>query len=309
MSFAFAVLAEAAVLILVTLGMHVTFGMLNLVNLAHAAQLMLGGYTAYAVETATGSYPLALAAAAAMTAATAVPVEFVIIRRLYDRPVDSLVATFGLTILVRQVIQIIFSADPRGLNDPVPGAATIAGVIVPYWSAILIAAALVLSCAIYVWFHRSHAGLRARCAVSNNVLASTNGVNVAFTRMWLFAVGGALAGLGGALVAPLYTLDPTFGLSFLVYAFFIVMLGGLGSLRGLWPAALVVSLLIVGLQYVVSAVSAQVIAFAAIVVVIRLRGTAIETAAAVWRATRAAARERLRSVPPDDVPLSVELDQ
>jgi branched-subunit amino acid ABC-type transport system permease component len=307
-SFAFSVLAQSAVLILVTLGLHVTFGMLGLVNLAHAAQLMIGGYTAYAVMDATGSYPLALVAAVGVAAVTAVPIEVLIIRRLYDRPVDSLVATFGLTILVRQAIHLIFSADPRGLDNPIPGSTRLLGVIVPYWSATLIVAAIALTVGIYVWFVRSPSGLRARCAVSNDVLASTNGVDVGLTRLWLFAAGAGLAGLGGALVAPLYTLDPTFGLSFLVYAFFIVMLGGIGSLAGLWPAAITVSLLIVGLQYVVSAITAQVLAFALIVVAIRFRGSFMRAGARLWRIGREATRGRLDTTQREDGRLGMEVD-
>jgi branched-subunit amino acid ABC-type transport system permease component len=181
-------------------------------------------------------------------------------------------------------------------------------VTVPYWSATLIVAALALTAAIYVWFLRSSAGLRARCAVSNDVLAGTNGVDVGLTRLWLFVAGAGLAGLGGALVAPLYTLDPSFGLSFLVYAFFIVMLGGVGSLAGLWPAAVTVSLLIVGLQYVVSAISAQVLAFALIVVAIRFRGSFIQAAAKLWRAVRETVRGRIGSTPREEGRLGVEVD-
>jgi branched-subunit amino acid ABC-type transport system permease component len=286
-----AVLVLASVLVLATLGLHLTFGMLGLVNLTHGAMLLCGGYAAYVAVDATGSALVGLAAAICFTALLGMAIEVVFVRRLYDRPLESLVVTFGLTAFIRQSVILLYGPDPRGLHAPIQGGLSIGGATVARWDVVLMGCAVLAMAGFHQLLVRTRAGLECRAAVADDVLAATSGVRVRLTRCAIFAGGSAVAGLAGALVAPKYTLDSSFGLTLLVYSFFVVMLARPGSLAGLWPAALVVAGVVVGLQYVVSPVLAQVLAFAVILMLIRVREPALDVARAVlrWRADRGGA--------------------
>src|SRR5688500_8543578 len=198
-------------------------------------------------------------------------IERGILRSLYDRPLDSLLATFGLAVIIRQAAQLIYSANPRTVDDAIGGSFEVAGIIVPWWRLVIVIATAGLVALVSVILARTDFGLHARATVRNPALAETMGINVGMMRMALFALGSAIAGLAGALLAPINTLDPQFGLLFLVHSFLVVILGGPGPLRGLVVAAALLGGSLSSLQLMIPTVYAQIIVLVIAVLGVRLR--------------------------------------
>jgi urea transport system permease protein len=285
----FNVVVLIGVFVLISLGLHFTFGLLNVVNLAHGEFLLIGAYTTFQVQETTGNVLLGILLAPVVAGAVGILMERGILRSLYDRPLDSLLATFGLAVIIRQVVQLIYSANPRTVTDAIGGSFEVAGVIVPWWRLVLVIATAALVALVSVILVRTDFGLHARATVRNPALAETMGINVGVMRAALFALGSAIAGLAGALLAPINTLDPQFGLLFLVNSFLVVILGGQGSLRGLVVAAALLGGTLSILQFMIPTVYAQIVVLVIAIVGVRLRPVLAERIAA-YRERRSTVR-------------------
>jgi urea transport system permease protein len=267
----FNVIVLMAVFTLISLGLHFTFGLLNLVNLAHGEFLLIGAYTAFQMQEATGSVVVGILVAPLVAGVVGIIVERGILRFFYNRTLDSLLATFGLSVIIRQLIQLIYSANPRTVRDPIGGEVTVAGFVLPRWRLAVVIITIALVTLVWVILSTTAFGLRARASVRNPALAETMGINVGFVRTALFTLGCALAGLAGALLAPINTLNPQFGSFLLVNSFLVVILGRQGSLRGLVIAAVVLGGSLSVLQFVMRTVYAQVIVLLIAILGVRLR--------------------------------------
>ncbi|HUQ43091.1 MAG TPA: branched-chain amino acid ABC transporter permease [Candidatus Limnocylindria bacterium] len=276
----FNVVVLIAVFTLIALGLHFTFGLLNMVNLAHGEFLLIGAYTAFQIQETTGNVVLGILLAPVAAAIVALVVERGVLRSLYDRPLDSLLATFGLAVIIRQVVQLIYSANPRRVQDVIGGSFEVAGFNVPWWRLVVVIATIALVALVSAILAKTAFGLHARATVRNPALAETMGINVALVRTVMFALGSAIAGLAGALLAPINTLDPQFGLLFLVNSFLVVILGGQGSLRGLVVAAALLGGSLSILQFFISTVHAQIIVLLIAILGVRVRPVFAERIAA-----------------------------
>ena len=284
----FNVVVLVAIFALIALGLHFTFGLLNLVNLVHGEFLLIGAYATYEVQQRTGSVVLGMIVAPVVAALVAAAMERGVLRFLYDRPLDSLLATFGLSVIIRQAVQLLYSANPRSVDNPVSGSVLVLGFNVPWWRLTIVLVTVGLVYGVYRLLSGTAFGLRARASVRNPALAETTGIDVGRMRLALFVIGSAIAGLAGALLAPINTLDPQYGLLFLVNAFLVVILGGAGSLRGLVIAAVVLGGSLSMLQFVISTVFAQIVVLVIAIVGVRLRPVLVE---------RLAARRERRAAP------------
>jgi urea transport system permease protein len=284
----FNVVVLIAVFTLIALGLHFTFGLLNVVNLAHGEFLLIGAYTAFQIQQTTGNVLLGILLAPVVAAIVGIVLERAVLRSLYDRPLDSLLATFGLAVIIRQVVQLIYSANPRSVHDAIGGSFEVAGLNVPWWRLVVVIAAVGLVALVSVILARTAFGLHARATVRNPALAETMGINVGLVRAAMFALGAAIAGLAGALLAPINTLDPQFGLLFLVNSFLVVILGGQGSLRGLVVAAVLLGGSLSILQFFISTVYAQIIVLVIAILGVRVRPVLAERIAA-YRQRRSSA--------------------
>lgn len=267
----FNVIVLAAVFVLVATGLHFTFGMLNVVNLVHGELILIGAYTTLQVQKTTGNVLLGMALAPLLAGLVGLAMERGVLRLLYGRPLDSLLATFGLAVIIRQVVQFIFSPNPQTVRSPIGGSFLLAGFNIPWWRLVIVLVTAVLVVGLIQFLKRSRFGLHARATVANPVLAETMGVNSGAVRAGLFALGSAIAGLAGAMLAPISTLNPQFGLLFLVNSFLVVIIGGKGSLRGLVVAGLVLGGTLAALQFVMSTVLAQILILAIAIVGVRVR--------------------------------------
>jgi urea ABC transporter permease protein UrtB len=267
----FNVIVLAAVFVLVATGLHFTFGMLNVVNLVHGELILIGAYTTLQVQKSTGSALLGMALAPLVAGVVGLAMERGVLRLLYTRPLDSLLATFGLSVIIRQVVQFIFTPNPQTVRSPIGGSFLLAGFNIPWWRLIIVLVTGLTLVGVIQFLGRSRFGLRARATVANPVLAETMGINGAAVRAALFTMGSAIAGLAGAMLAPISTLNPQFGLLFLVNSFLVVIIGGKGSLRGLVVAGLVLGGGLAAMQFVMSTVLAQIVILAIAIIGVRVR--------------------------------------
>jgi urea transport system permease protein len=257
-------------LLLVTLGLIIIFGLMNVINFAHGEFFLLGAYTVVVVQNAGGNFWIALLAAPLVLALVGLIVEELVIRHVYHRFIDTILATWGLSIAIKQVVILVFGPTAQQVCNPFPAPMEILGVVYPSYRLFIMGVAIAVSLATFLLFYRTRFGLAARGVIANRDMASCLGINTRAMDRLTFALGAALAGLAGAVMAPLMSVDPQMGVGFLIPAFLSILVGGAGSLLG----ALLGTTLIAGASTVVASfwtqVLAQVVVFSLAIAVIRL---------------------------------------
>jgi urea transport system permease protein len=269
----------ASILLLVALGLTFTFGQMNVVNMAHGEFIMAGAYTAYVIQGVLGpqllgiSIPLALVLAFVVAGAIGLLMERTILRRLYARPLDTLVVTWGVSLILQQLARMIFGAQNVEVRAPLwlSGGLTIHGVTFPF-SRLFILAVVALSI-VAIWFlmNRFPYGRQMRAVVQHRQLALTSGIKTHSVDATTFFVGSGLAGMAGVALTLLGPIGPTLGTNYLVDAFLVVVVGGLGQLPGAVIAALALGLLNASVEFETNASLAKVIVFVAIVAFLQFR--------------------------------------
>lgn len=265
----FSVLALAATWVLVSLGLHLTFGLLGVVNLAHGEFLLVGAYSVVLVHAVTGSVVLGMLLAGPITAAVGWVVERSLLRNLAGRPLDTLLATFGVAMILRQGIQLLAGPNLRAVADPVNTTFRWGSLLVPGWRLTVVLVTVAVAVAMWFLLDRTMTGVRWRAVTGNPDLAVTLATDVPRVRTAIFAGGAGLTGLAGALLAPLSSVSPQYGTRFLVPAFVIVILGGVGSFHGLLVAGTLLGLSLGVIQFVVDPVTAQMAVLLLAVVLLR----------------------------------------
>lgn len=240
-------------LALVALGLAVVFGLLGVMNMAHGEFVMLGAYSVLVVQNAGLPFLAALPLALTVCAAVGWLLEFFVIRHLYRRPFDTLLATWGLAILMREIVEAVFGRDYKSVNQSLPGTVEVLGAVYPAYRVVLMALMVAFFAGLFLWYRRSNTGARIKAMVSNPALATAVGVNTAVLARGAFIFGVCMAGLAGVALAPLVRVEPYMGIDYLLSSFFILVVGGLGSLAGL----LVGSTVIGGSDAIVSAITSK----------------------------------------------------
>ena len=258
------------VLMLVSLGLAIVFGLMNVINMAHGEFLMLG---AYALLSLTGwglPFWLAFALAPVIVAGIGLIAEELVIRRTYARLLDTILATWGLSLVLRQ--GLVLAYGPGSFAVPVPdvGTITLAGSPYPVYRLIVMAISLATIAATFFVFFRTRFGLAARAVIANRDMASCLGIDTRRLDRITFAFGTGLAGLAGAAMAPLISIDPSAGVGWLVPAFLSILIGGLGSLSGPLAGGAAVGAVDSLTSAVASPVFAQLVVLIAAILVIRV---------------------------------------
>ena len=243
------VVYAVSTLAVLALGLAVIFGLLGVLNIAHGEFVMIGAYCAYLIQSWQWPYLVALPLALAICGVIGWAVEWIMIRPLYRRPFDTLVATWGLSLLLRKIAEGIFGPGFRSVAIPLPGTVDFLGTEYPIYRLVLIAISLALVAGLVIWYGSSRTGSRIRAMVSNPELAQAQGISVRQLAAGTFVAGTCLAGLGGVMIAPLAPVQPFMGLDYVLRAFFVLIVGGLGSVLGLFSGAAVIG----GFDSVISA--------------------------------------------------------
>ena len=224
---------QLATLTLTALGLAVVFGLLGVLNMAHGEFVMLGAYSAVVVQK-TG-LPLVTAVPLAIVVCGAIGwvVERWLIRPLYARPFDTLLATWGLSLLLRKMIEAVFGKGYQNVRATSAAPVEFLGLTYPGYRLFLMAATVLLMVGLVAWYRRSNAGLQLRAMTANPVLARALGIDTQRLATRAFVVGMILAGLAGVMLSPVVRIEPAMGIDYVLNAFFVQVVGGLGSLAGL----------------------------------------------------------------------------
>jgi branched-subunit amino acid ABC-type transport system permease component len=269
-------LAYGALLFVLSAGLTLIFGMLDVVNLAHGSLYMLGAYAGLALIGLTGSFWLALLAAPLVVGLVGAGIERACLRRLYRRPVlDQVLLTFGFVYLFEDLIKWLFGGKIRSIPAPAlfAGPVHLGGLTYPSYRLFVIAFGLALAVALWLVIERTRLGSTIRAGVYDAEMTAGLGINIDRVFTGVFAFGAALAGLSGVIAGPIQSAYPAMGASILIPALIVVVVGGLGSLRG----SLVGSLLIgqaetLGKAWLPGVAMLMIYAVMALVVLLRPQG-------------------------------------
>ncbi|MCZ7656916.1 MAG: branched-chain amino acid ABC transporter permease [Xanthobacteraceae bacterium] len=234
-------------LFLLAAGLTLVFGIMDLVNLAHGSLYMLGAYFAATFAALTGSFIAAAVLAVAATLLVGMAVEVIAMRRLYGRDhLDHVLGTFGLILFFNELVRLVWG--PEGRNLPLPdwlGAAiqVLPGVYYPAYRFAIIVVALAVALALYLVVMRTRIGMLVRAGASNREMIGALGVNIKLLYTFVFGIGAALAGLAGLMQTPILTASIGMGEHILIIAFVVIIIGGIGSIRGAFVASIMVGLI------------------------------------------------------------------
>ncbi|WP_372340221.1 urea ABC transporter permease subunit UrtB [Pseudomonas putida] len=246
---AFSGLSLGSILLLAALGLAITFGLLGVINMAHGEMLMLGAYSTYMVQVlvqryAPGAiefYPLiALPVAFAVSAGVGMALERTVIRHLYGRPLETLLATWGISLILIQAIRLLFGAQNVEVSNPAwlsGGIQLLPNLVLPYNRLVIIGFALAVVLLTWLLLNRTRLGLNVRAVTQNRNMAACCGVSTGRVDMLAFGLGSGIAGLGGVALSQVGNVGPDLGQSYIIDSFLVVVLGGVGQLAGsLWAA-------------------------------------------------------------------------
>jgi urea transport system permease protein len=229
-----------ATIVLVVSGLLLIFGLLEVINLAHTGLMAIGvfaevTYTRHGI----GFWP-AILLSAATTAVVGAAIELVVVRRLYARPLDTILATWGIALVITQCLILIYGPGTQPLDLPATGATHVLGTVYPTYRLLLIVLAGALLAGLGLLVRLTPVGLTIRAVMSNEPLARSHGIDTVRVRQWTFIAGSALAGAAGAVLGPLAGVDTSFGIGYFGPAFLAALLAG-KNLRGLVAASFVLA--------------------------------------------------------------------
>jgi urea transport system permease protein len=276
-------LSLASVFLFAALGLAITFGVMGVINMAHGEMLTIGAYSTFVVQAffqrnapaALWAYPLvAIPVAFLVAGALGVLLERTIIRWLYGRPLETLLATWGISLGLIQTVRSIFGASNVAVENPAwlaGGLEIFHGLVLPY-SRMAVVLFVVLA-ALLVWFllHRTPLGLTVRAVTQNRSMAACMGVRTARVDMWTFGLGSGIAGLGGVALSQLGNVGPELGQSYILDSFMVVVLGGVGRIAGTIGAAVGLGIVQKALEPISGAVLGKIAVLVLIILFIQRR--------------------------------------
>ena len=258
------------VIALVAMGLVVVFGLMNVINMAHGELFLLGAYTLSITEMLGGSFWLGLILAPLLLALVGLAIEELVVRHVYHRFLDTILATWGLSIAIKQAVVLAFGPQSRTASPPFDVAVEIFGAPYPAYRLFVMAVSVAVIAATFLLFFRTRFGLTARAVIANRRMASCLGIDTRRLDRLTFAFGAALAGLAGAVMAPLMSVAPQMGLGFLVPAFLSILVGGTGHLAGVLAGSVLVGGTDTVIARLWSPVVAQIVVFTLAIVALRL---------------------------------------
>jgi branched-chain amino acid transport system permease protein len=266
-------LALGALLALISSGLTIIYGTLGVLNLAHGAMFMLGGYAGYMAYEATGSYVVALIGGAVFLLVVGILLERVVIRHFYHRPhEDQLLVTFGIAIVIVEAVRFFFSS----LSKTVPAPSLLSGItplgfmFYPTYRLALVGIVAVALLALFLMLFRTRLGMIVRAGIEDSVMVDSLGINVQRVFMVVFGIGAMAAGFAGIVHAPVVALTPDVGEAILVQTFVVVVIGGVGSFTGAILGGLIAGE-IISITSMINPGYAYVVLFAAMTLVLMVR--------------------------------------
>jgi len=277
----FAGLSLGSILLLAALGLSLTFGQMGVINMAHGEFVMAGAFTAYVVQQVISdagvSLLLSIPLGFVVGGLLGVLLEATLIRRMYHRPMDTLLVTFGVSLILQQVARDVFGAPSVAVAAPawLGGSLRLGTVELPVGRLFILGLAAVCVAALAVCMRYTVLGRRLRATVQNRDLAETLGISTRRSDRTTFFIGSGLAGVAGVALTLVGSTSPTLGTGYIVDAFLVVVAGGIGQIKGTVLAAFGLGLLQATLEYSTTASIAKVLVFIAVVAFLQVRPNGI----------------------------------
>jgi branched-chain amino acid transport system permease protein len=276
-------LSLGSVFFLISIGLSLCFGLMRVISLDQLLYYSVGAYLAYSLSAAADSVWLGVLAGVAVAGGCAFCVERLVFRRIYERELTfSMVTSFGVLIGGVGVIKLLWGVTPRPVPSPIDAQIGVLGTDVPVYRLVVIAVALLVYAGIHVFLNRTIIGKAIRAGIESVEHVEGLGINVSRLFTLTFVVSGALSGLAGALHAPLVMVDPQMGLEVLAFVFMVVIIGGLGSIKGTLVSSLIVGQ-VVSLGSLVYAPLAQMAPFAVMLAILLVKPTGLYGSALLKR--------------------------
>lgn len=266
-------ISMVGMLIIAAIGLAIIFGVVGVINMAHGEFIMIGAYTAAVIGELGGNTFIAIPVAFIVVAALGLAVERSIIQWIYDRPLETLLATWGLGIILRVVIKMIFGSELYYVGAPkiLDGGFRIIGLLpFPWYRLFLIGIAIAMLVLTYVFLFKTDMGLKVRAVRRNRSITGCLGINTARVDMIVFAYGSGLAGAAGAALAPIKSVSPPMGFPYAIDSFMVLILGGVGSLWGVVAGSALIGEAESVLSFVYNNVIGKLLVFMMIVSAIRV---------------------------------------
>ena len=272
-------LSTASVLLLAAIGLAITFGVMGVINMAHGEMVMLGAYATYVVQLylpsslANWSMPIAIPVAFLVSAAAGVVIERAIIRHLYTRPLETLLATWGVSLVLQQAVRTLFGASNRQVYSPpfMSGAFHLGGLEITFNRLWIIALAIVVFGALLLVLRATSFGLQMRAVTQNRRMAAAMGISTARVDMFAFALGSGVAGIAGVALSQIDNVSPNLGQGYIIDSFMVVVFGGVGNLWGAALGAMTLGLANKILEPTIGAVQGQIVLLVFIILFIQRR--------------------------------------
>lgn len=261
------------ILIISAIGLAVIFGVAGVINMAHGEFIMVGAYTAAVVGQLGGNTFIAIPVAFVVVGLLGLAVERGIIQWIYDRPLETLLATWGVSMVLQVVIKMIFGPELYYVGAPriLDGGFRVIGLLpFPWYRLFLIGVAIAMLVATYIFLFKTSIGLKVRAVRRNRSMAGCLGINTAKVDMIVFIYGSGLAGAAGAALAPIKTVSPPMGFPYAVDSFMVLVLGGVGSLWGVVVGAGLIGEGETVLSFMYNNVIGKLLVFVLIVLAIRV---------------------------------------
>lgn len=259
-----------SVLLLVCIGLVIIFGLMKVINLAHGEFFLTGAYTVFVAQSLGLSFWLAIPLAFCSVALLGLLCDSLVLRFIYHRPMDTILATWGLSLAIKQGIIIIFGPGSQLIAAPFTEPVNLLGLTYSSYRLFVMMVAILTATAAFIILYRTRFGLSARAAMANRPMAQCLGINTRRLDRVTFSFGAGLAGFSGAVMAPLMSVDPQMGMGFVLPAFLSILVGGVSSpLGALWGSA-VIGTSSTAMSAFWSPVIAQIIVFSLAIAVIRV---------------------------------------
>lgn len=276
-----------SILLLIAIGLAITFGLMRVINMAHGELIMIGAYTAYVIQLLFNKLPeawfdlyfiLAIPAGFIIAAAFGILIEVCLIRFLYKRPLDSLLATWGVGLVLQQLARTIFGAPNVGVTRPSflnGGWLVFGGLYLPYTRIFIIILALTCLIGLYFYLNKSNNGRKIRAVMQNREMASCLGVPIRKIDRLTFALGSGLAGIAGVVLTLIGPIGPSIGINYIIDAFIVVVVGGAGTLIGSLTGAFSIGILNTFLEFWTTTSMGKVLIFIVVIAFLQWRPSGI----------------------------------
>ncbi len=272
-------LSASSVLLLAAIGLAITFGVMGVINMAHGEMVMIGAYATYVVQLAlppslqNWSLAFAIPLAFVVAAVVGVAIERLVIRYLYTRPLETLLATWGVSLILQQLVRSLFGANNRLVSNPpfMSGAFHVGGLEITTNRLWIIVLAIVVFVGLQLVLRATRFGLQMRAVTQNRRMAAAMGISTATVDMLAFALGSGVAGIAGVALSQIDNVSPNLGQGYIIDSFMVVVFGGVGNLWGTALGALMIGVANKILEPVIGAVQGQIVLLIIIILFIQKR--------------------------------------